>query len=674
LADDNKILLELDLDTGKFTQKIKGVDDQLGDLGKKGSKSVGGLQTSVDDLVKVVGASIAVFKSLQFVMESIFNAEEVAKVTKQFDTLSASAGVAGNKLKDALVAAAGGKIDDSDLLVSANKALASLGKEAERLPEVLALAQKTTALYGGDLKENFENLVQAASTGNTRLLKQQGIVLDSDKAIKDYSKSIGVTADSLSAAGRAQALMSGILDQGGKKYKDVSAETDTATVAFAKLKVALGQLKETFDIITNSSLGGTVKGWLNDATEVATDFTNFLKRTTGSGREQASLELDKIRDDLMQAKAGLIDLEQEERKYGADSGFPGGIQKRREILEAQVKQLEALLPAQEAYSKSLDNEAAAQDKLNASKAGAGTETAVDPAKRAEQEKEFYRSLDALRQQNTQLELQAAQQEGDFDRAQMLEKQRLAEAYALQVQDIQLKEQQGQITKVQANELVLQSETNLRMQLDAADQGLYEKRKAALDAWVGDSQTAADGMSRAFKQGAAQASADMNNFGMQGQRVFSSFTNHSKSALIAFGAGTKSASEAAKGFIFNMLADEAEARGQMLMLSSLFPPNPLGIAAGAGLIALSGFIRSQAGGGASGGAGVSSGGGGGAVSGGISAQSSNEAVQQNEAPKKSVTVAIQGNYFETDQSRTRLMEMIRESGDFTDFNLKQVGQS
>lgn len=673
MADDNKILLELDLDTGKFTQKIKGVDDQFEKLGANGTKKIGGLQTSINELIAVGSAAIAVYKSLQFVLEAVFNAEEVAKVTKQFDMLSQSAGVAGNKLKDALVAASGGRVDDSDLLVTANKALVSLGKEAERLPELLSLAQKTTALYGGDLKENFEGLVQAASTGNTRLLKQQGIVLDAEKAFKEYARSIGTTADQLSQSGRQQAILNGILDQGGKKYKDVQADTDTATVAFQKLKVALAQLVETLSIVTESSLGKSIKGWLNDASVVATDFTNFIKRTTGSGREQASLELDKIRDDLMQAKASLIDLEQEEMKF-KDSPMPGALKLRRAVIQEQIAELEKLLPAQQMYTDSLNKEAEAQDAANAAKAKGPQESAIDPAKRAEQEKEFYKSLDALRQQNTQLEMQAAQQVGDFTRAQELERQRLGEAYALQVQDISLKEQQGAITKIQANELILQADANLRMQLEATNQGLYEKRKAALDAWVGDSQSASDGMARAFKAGSQQAAADMQNFGMQGQRVFTNFTNHSKNALLAFGAGTKTATEAAKGFIFGMLADEAEARGQMLLLASLFPPNPVGIAAGAGLVALAGFIRSQAGGGSGGGAGVSAGGGGGSTAVGATAQSSTEAVAQSETPKKAVTVAIQGNYFETDQTRTRLMEMIRESGDFTDFNLKQIGQS
>jgi hypothetical protein len=45
----------------------------------------------------------------------------------------------------------------------------------------------------------------------------------------------------------------------------------------------------------------------------------------------------------------------------------------------------------------------------------------------------------------------------------------------------------------------------------------------------------------------------------------------------------------------------------------------------------------------------------------------------EQQKKVVTVQVQGHYFETEATKTRLVEMIRESSDATDFTIKQVGQ-
>jgi hypothetical protein len=51
-----------------------------------------------------------------------------------------------------------------------------------------------------------------------------------------------------------------------------------------------------------------------------------------------------------------------------------------------------------------------------------------------------------------------------------------------------------------------------------------------------------------------------------------------------------------------------------------------------------------------------------------------AVAADATPKKTVTVQIAGHYFETEQTKTRLMEMIRETTDATDYKYVQVGQS
>ena len=50
----------------------------------------------------------------------------------------------------------------------------------------------------------------------------------------------------------------------------------------------------------------------------------------------------------------------------------------------------------------------------------------------------------------------------------------------------------------------------------------------------------------------------------------------------------------------------------------------------------------------------------------------EKPQLDETKKKSVTIQVQGNYFETEQSRMRILEMTREATDATDFKYQQIG--
>jgi hypothetical protein len=41
-------------------------------------------------------------------------------------------------------------------------------------------------------------------------------------------------------------------------------------------------------------------------------------------------------------------------------------------------------------------------------------------------------------------------------------------------------------------------------------------------------------------------------------------------------------------------------------------------------------------------------------------------------RKAVTIQIQGSYFETEETRTRLVQMVREASDATDFKILSVG--
>jgi hypothetical protein len=138
-------------------------------------------------------------------------------------------------------------------------------------------------------------------------------------------------------------------------------------------------------------------------------------------------------------------------------------------------------------------------------------------------------------------------------------------------------------------------------------------------------------------------------------------------------GGKEAAKAMKAAFLNMLADRAEGEGQLKIASGLFPPNPGMLASGAALLALGGILRSAAGGGEGGSIGAA-----------------DRAAAVSEGPRtdpeefrrpdvtedkkgKSVTVAIQGNYFETEQTRRALLEMIRAETDATSFQYVQISQ-
>ena len=140
-----------------------------------------------------------------------------------------------------------------------------------------------------------------------------------------------------------------------------------------------------------------------------------------------------------------------------------------------------------------------------------------------------------------------------------------------------------------------------------------------------------------------------------------------------GEGAESGADIMKGFMLNSIADIAQAQGEEMLAAALV--NPAYAAAGAGLLVLSGAIRAAAGGlGKSSMGGTSFGGG---DYGGVGSQSSfadQGAVNQLQPevqPKKTVHINVMGHYFETEQTKMALLQMIRENSDATDFIYNQI---
>ena len=153
---------------------------------------------------------------------------------------------------------------------------------------------------------------------------------------------------------------------------------------------------------------------------------------------------------------------------------------------------------------------------------------------------------------------------------------------------------------------------------------------------------------------------------------------------AIGGGAKEMSKAMKAAFLNVIADKAEAQGAAFIAEGIasWPFGGPKIAGGSALVALSGLIRAAAGGGGGLGVGGAGGGGGGgmptAPEGTPATVATGEYSARPElmAPQtrgRQVTIAVQGNYFETEQTRRQLVELIRQETDATSFAYTQISQ-
>lgn len=658
MAGDDQIKFELDLDSSKFKEGIDAAKQTLSELSKSSQFIKGGLEF-LQKYAIVLGAIYAAYRLISGAIETVFDAENIRAVNHQFDILAKNAGIAADKLRNDLVGAAGGLADDTDIIQAANKAIVSMGDSAGKLPEIMEMARKVTAAFGGDLTKNFETISTALATGNTRMLKQFGIIVDSDSALRDYAKSVGKATSELTDSEKRHVTMTAALSRSGEAFKGTNENIKESQNLWTQIKVTISQVGEIFTLALGKTIGPTVSSYLAGVREMTQDTHKFLQSWLGEGTDQAKAKIESLTDQITQMRGKIVEYE-----TGQGTGIIGWVFGVKP--EDEINHLKSRIAAAQVELDKWKSELNQPEDKPAGAPPAPKE--ADPA--ANQRKtQFESDLLKLKMRRLEFESASAMTVEEFDRKESERKavaleQMNAEIMALEARDMNQKQRLIEIDQVR-----LQYEEQERQRIIETDQlrmQVYENQLRA-------SQNTAEGTAAAFRQGSAQAQADLNNFGKQGQRVFQSFSNQSVNALQAFGAGTKTASEAAKGFLFGMLADEAEARGKLMMLASIWPFNPAGLAAGAGLVALSGYLRSQSGGKGSGMGGESSSGGGSGFQGG-GGMGQGQSASGFEQQKKAVTVNVSGNYFDTDQTRMRMVEMIREATDATDFRYVQIGQS
>lgn len=210
---------------------------------------------------------------------------------------------------------------------------------------------------------------------------------------------------------------------------------------------------------------------------------------------------------------------------------------------------------------------------------------------------------------------------------------------------------------------------------------YAAESKVIDNSVKHADTAAKKFGAGFAANSAKAKLALNDFGAQGAKMSSILSSHMSDAFIQMGEGGKKGSDILKGAVFGMISDVCIEYGSMLLLTSIWPPNPLGLAAGAALLVLGGAAKSMAG---SSGGGVSAGGGlggGGSSDAGLSAgstaaaaSSATDSVAANAQQAKSVHLEVHGSIFDSNETATRITDLVKTSLDSTDFSVRKIGSA
>lgn len=686
MADDNKVSFLLDLDISEFTEKgtnAKGIIEKLGE-----SKNLSGLLeglTSVGPLLASAGVAAFAFKEA---IDLTLEGEEIKRVNEQFETLAKNAGIAPEKLKKGLEDAAKGLVDTDELIKIANSSIVKMGGSAEKLPEIMEIARKATQIYGGSAKSNFESISEAIANGNTRILKHYGIIVDSIKAEKDFAKANGTTADALSEAGKRQAVFNAALAAGNTAFKDVKENSESATTVLQTLKVTFSEIGQSFTLAFEKTIGPGVRSFLHSIQNLATQTKLHLQSSIGDGSEAAAAKLTLTQQKIAGIEQELVKLEK--IKGTALDFSPGNTAAKLASLPKQLEKYKAVLIDLQSQNKSFSKENdESTDRSIASQAKATQASLIDKEKQKANEQLFIKELDKIDKAHYD---EQKKNVSTFSQAGVLANKQAELNYRQHVSAVTAIKNNAHLTDDQKLKLeVAENKRYEEQKLHDEDDALKERMKL-LDNYVENNKRSFSGIEAAFKANTEKMKVDQADFGKRGNEMWNSLSSNATAAFTNMGAEmaqgkdiASATADAMRGFFLGMLADRAMAEGSFMLLSSVWPPNPLGIAAGTGLLALGGALKSVAGASSSAPTTAASAPSSQATSSGAAApqvpissgaaEAQSTAVsnmQQQAMAQRSVSVNIAGNYLETDSTKRMLMDLMRQESDATGFNYNQIG--
>ncbi len=247
----------------------------------------------------VAAAAIAASGAAATALISTINrGQGVSELASSFDSLNSKAGASTTALST-LREATQGLLADTDLMRASNQALLA-GLSPDQFLQVASAADAMGDAVGIDTKQSMDLLTNAVATGNDRLLKQFGIMVDNKKAEEEFAKSIGLTADKLNEAGKREAARIAILAELEKQTLAAGSASETAGDIIQQMGVAITNAQDGIARFVNEStvLVGALKEIQEWAGFAANGLRLLFSNSLDAEAQRLSLAIRNVQEEI----------------------------------------------------------------------------------------------------------------------------------------------------------------------------------------------------------------------------------------------------------------------------------------------------------------------------------------------------------------------------------------
>jgi hypothetical protein len=347
---DREIDLKIVVDDSGAIQSINGVDEAI----QKSQKSAESFASTFGSalLPGLAAAAAGVIKLGSVTGEFLTIAREIEDLSGGFQTLSERVGNVPTEKLDALKAATQGLTTEMDIMRAANQAvLLGVDDGSGKFEEMAAAAVKLGNAMGISTTEALERMVIGLGRGSKQILDDLGVMVNAEKAYKNYASAHDLVASKLTETQKKMAF----LVEGQKQILESAASlpgsAESAATAYERLQTSASDARGEFakGVSQNEALKNTLEG-LND----------ILKRIDwkGAGDAFAQFVSDTLKGTALIVRSGndLLNWARDVEGYfqnlnigifGEDlaamlGGYSGALQKAREQQEANAASMNAL--------------------------------------------------------------------------------------------------------------------------------------------------------------------------------------------------------------------------------------------------------------------------------------------------------------------------------------------
>lgn len=241
-----------------------------------------------------LGISAAIVATFVIVKKAWDQLKLGAKIEQQetaFKSLAQSYGVNTERMISDLKRASAQTISTMDLMTQASRAMA-LGIDPSRFGELMEISRAAARAMGQDVNKMFKDIVVGIGRQSRLILDNLGIIVQSEKAYKDYAATLGITVEALSDTQKRQAFMNATIKAGEEIIKRVNTEQRSQAEALQSVEASLENVYNALIKVGNES-------------EVINQLADFLDKASTIAENFTLLNLLDEMDDLISKMNGL---------------------------------------------------------------------------------------------------------------------------------------------------------------------------------------------------------------------------------------------------------------------------------------------------------------------------------------------------------------------------------